>query len=84
MFLLGGFCFVGGMLFTSYINSGSSNKTGGSNEEKCDKTQDNGIIVRVPSYADKEMTFEALNDPKHPQYIGHLLNFGKGGAEYNL
>ena len=77
----GGVCFTGCIILATYNRLVGSNKTGESNEEKYDKSPK---IVRVPSYANKEITFEALNDPKHPQYIGYLLNFGKGGAEYNL
>ena len=83
MFLLGGLCFIGGMLFANHIIPGS-NKTKKSNEEEYDEThEDNGKIVRIP-YSAEEITFEMLNNPKHPKYIGHLLISAETGAQYNL
>ena len=47
MFLLGGLCFIGGMLFANHIIPGS-NKPRKSNEEEYDEThEDNGKIVRI-------------------------------------
>jgi hypothetical protein len=71
----GGVCFTGCIILATYNRLVGSNKTEGSNEEKFDKSPK---IVRLP-YSFKKITFEMLNDPEHPEYIGHLVNCGDGG-----
>jgi hypothetical protein len=82
--LAGGVCFAGCIILATYKRLVGSNKTCAStesNEEKCNKSPK---IIRLPCSFKEKITFEMLNDPKHPQYIGHLVNFGEGGKEYNL
>ena len=82
--LAGGVCFTGCIILATYNRLVGFNKTSELNEEKCNKTRENnGKIVRIP-YPVEEITESMLNNPNDPKYIGHLFNFGKGGAEYNL
>jgi len=77
-------CFTGSILLIAYRVSVSSEKKVESSKADCDETQENTCkIIRI-SYAVKNITFEMMNDPKHRNYIGHLLKIGKGGSEYNL
>jgi hypothetical protein len=76
-------CFTGSILLIAYRALGSSEKKVESSKANCDEIPENtSKIVRISCAAEK-MTFERLNNPKHPQYIDITLKNGNGN-QYNL